>query len=323
MTTSMVSNIINDPTGIKVSAISKKTYQKSNLVYNLLASTENRKQSTSRLISGKNNNWMTKYTECKRILVEAGWKENIATSLLAAILMVFGGSTIKAAANHYNIKPEDLLKSLQDKPTIEKVQKMYEEQKDPYEIIRSQPEVQELKQPQKPKTPNIKTKLPQSTSEIPFEQAYAFIKSNEGYSQKVYKDPAGNLAIGIGFNLDRPFAPQLLKQLGMNYKSIRNGKKILTDEEIRKLFQYDYNLAVNNAKQFIVNFDQLPTNVKLVIVDMAYNMGLSRLSKFTRFKNALENNDYKTAAEEMTNSNWYTQVKSRAKKLIDIISAYA
>jgi hypothetical protein len=51
-------------------------------------------------------------------LKEAGWKDNVITGLLAAILTVLGGSTIHNAAKRHNIKEEDLQKALQNKELV-------------------------------------------------------------------------------------------------------------------------------------------------------------------------------------------------------------
>jgi hypothetical protein len=53
---------------------------------------------------------------------------------------------------------------------------------------------------------------------------------------------------------------------------------------------------------------------------MAFNMGEVRLSKFVKFKSALENYDFSNAVKEMKNSKWYSQVKNRGERLVSIIS---
>lgn len=109
-------------------------------------------------ILGNNKRWFIKYTEAREILREAGWRENIATGLLAAILMVFGGSTLKSAADKNHIKVEDLLKAMQDRPTVEKVYEIYTENQEPYAEERELDDIQKIQMPQVPKNPQIKPK---------------------------------------------------------------------------------------------------------------------------------------------------------------------
>ena len=48
---------------------------------------------------------------------------------------------------------------------------------------------------------------------------------------------------------------------------------------------------------------------------MAFNMGVPRLCKFKKMWAAVYDDDYSTAAKEMLDSRWATQVKGRATKL--------
>jgi lysozyme len=50
-------------------------------------------------------------------------------------------------------------------------------------------------------------------------------------------------------------------------------------------------------------------------MDMAFNMGVPRLCKFKRMWAAIYDGDYTTAAVEMLDSRWATQVGTRAIKL--------
>ena len=58
---------------------------------------------------------------------------------------------------------------------------------------------------------------------------------------------------------------------------------------------------------------------QLVLVDMAFNMGVPRLRKFKKMWAAIHDNDYMTAAKEMLDSKWATQVKSRSHKLANMM----
>jgi len=66
-------------------------------------------------------------------------------------------------------------------------------------------------------------------------------------------------------------------------------------------------------------FDALSVNRQNVLIDMAYNMGITGLLKFRKMLAALERGDYEAAAKEMKNSFWAEQVKDRAKTLIEMM----
>lgn len=56
-----------------------------------------------------------------------------------------------------------------------------------------------------------------------------------------------------------------------------------------------------------------------VILDMLYNMGLTRFCGFRKMIKALEQKDFEKAYSEMLNSDWAAQTKSRAVTLADMM----
>ena len=55
------------------------------------------------------------------------------------------------------------------------------------------------------------------------------------------------------------------------------------------------------------------------MIDMCFNMGLPRLSKFKNSLAAMKNGDYDIAALEFLDSNWAKQVGSRSITITDMI----
>jgi lysozyme len=52
---------------------------------------------------------------------------------------------------------------------------------------------------------------------------------------------------------------------------------------------------------------------------MDFNLGITRLLKFVKMLEALEQHDYDTAAEEMLGSLWASQVGNRAIELSEMM----
>jgi len=167
---------------------------------------------------------------------------------------------------------------------------------------------------------NINTNQIKSTPQSVSEDLYKMIERHEGKKNKVYYDTENIPTIGIGFNLTKADASQKLSNLGVNIQDILNGKS-LTDKQVYSLFKEDVNTAISNARSFLPSFDRQPETVKNVIVDMAFNLGINRLSGFKDFRKALENNNYQEAANEMINSRWYSQVGNRSKELVNRIKS--
>jgi len=127
--------------------------------------------------------------------------------------------------------------------------------------------------------------------------------------------------IGIGFNLTKESAPERLSSLGININNILNNKQSLTDEQIMNLFNNDLQIAINDAKHFIPNFNEQPDTVKSILINMAFNMGYPSLSGFEDFRKALINKNYNEAAKEMIDSEWHreNQVGNRSQELITLM----
>lgn len=118
--------------------------------------------------------------------------------------------------------------------------------------------------------------------------------AEEGYRKFPYKDTEGILTIGIGRNLQ---------------------DKGLTRLEANYLLKNDILDAQDDLIRILDNFDQLPENVQIVLLDMVFNMGIIKLLEFEKMLYAVESKDFKTASKEMLNSKWATQVGYRAKNL--------
>ena len=117
---------------------------------------------------------------------------------------------------------------------------------------------------------------------------------HEGLELKPYRCTAGHLTIGIGRNLD---------------------DRGITEDEARFLCQNDVDIVEQELARkfpFIVGLDDVRIRV---LLDMAFNLGVHRLSAFSNMWAALEEGDYKQAAVEMLDSRWARQVGRRATNL--------
>ena len=97
------------------------------------------------------------------------------------------------------------------------------------------------------------------------------------------------------------------------------GKPIGTEvskEQVDSWFEKDLNVAIGDMKKFTegMNVDE---NVKECVTHMVFQLGLPRLNKFKKFKQALLDNDIQTAQAEMKDSLWYRQTTKRADRLIE------
>lgn len=145
-------------------------------------------------------------------------------------------------------------------------------------------------------------------------QARAWISRWEGRRNKTYIDTQGHPTVGVGFNLDAAGASAAIAALGLNYNQVRSGQQSLTDAQIDTLLDGSLTTAVQGAQGSVVNFNtQLSNDRQIVVVDMVFNLGAPKFSQFVLTIQAINNQDWATASQQMQQSAWYGQVGDRAK----------
>lgn len=127
-----------------------------------------------------------------------------------------------------------------------------------------------------------------------------FTEQWEGRRNAVYVCPAGFKTIGVGH--------RLLKNENFSY---------LTEDEIDAIYEQDIKTALNDAKSLICNFDDQPMEVRLILVDLAFNLGLTKLTLFEKTLDSCRSMDYITMSDELKDSKWYNQTGHRGKHHIE------
>jgi lysozyme len=168
--------------------------------------------------------------------------------------------------------------------------------------------------------PPIHAPVAKISDDVILANTLPFTKKHEGFDDHVYYDDYDNPTIGYGFNLNTRHIRNDLESLGYSIKNLLSGNETLDEKDASVVLQYGLQQALNDAKRFVSNWDELNPIAKIVLVDMSYNLGYTRLSKFKKFRSALESLDYAKASEEMIDSKWYTDVGRRSRRLVDMMN---
>ena len=132
------------------------------------------------------------------------------------------------------------------------------------------------------------------------------IMFEEGVKYEIYRCSEGYPTAGIG---------HLITQWDEDYFDKPVGTKV-SKEQVAKWFEADLGVAIADMNKFTegMNVDE---NVRECVTEMVFQLGLPRLNKFKKFKQALLDGDIKTAQAEMKDSLWYRQTTNRAERLIE------
>ena len=124
------------------------------------------------------------------------------------------------------------------------------------------------------------------------------IKHHEGFVEHVYDDSLGIPTIGYGFAI----------------KDLILDQDIAEEILLRKLQKLK-----NNANRRFSWLEDMPLEVKEVVLNMCYQLGITGFSKFRKAISAMQENDWEEAADEMLDSKWAKQTPNRAKELSNIV----
>ena len=136
------------------------------------------------------------------------------------------------------------------------------------------------------------------------------LKTDEGCKYEIYLDHLGLPTFGIG-HLVTERDPEYQKEVGTVVDEIR----------VNEVFEQDIGVTVDECKILFVDWSNLPEEVKLITANMMFNMGRPRLSKFKKMIQAIKDEDWIEAGNQMKDSRWYKQVTNRADRLISRIRA--
>jgi len=124
------------------------------------------------------------------------------------------------------------------------------------------------------------------------------LMKHEGCSLKPYCDTERVLTIGFGRNL------------------IDTG---ISEEEAILMLHNDIGIHSRELESNYFWFKELNVNRQNALIDMHFNLGQYKFSKFVKMLKAIEERDFDLAAKEMIESKWAKQVKGRAIELSDIV----
>ncbi|WP_372772083.1 glycoside hydrolase family protein [Mangrovibacterium sp.] len=125
---------------------------------------------------------------------------------------------------------------------------------------------------------------------------------DEGLRLMPYRCTANKLTIGVGRNIE---------------------ERGITEEEAMFLLRNDIYIVMKELGSRLSWFTSAPETVQLVLANMCFNMGASRLMQFKKTLEHLEKGEYLSASLEMLNSKWAVQVGKRAARLSKLIKDLA
>jgi lysozyme len=137
------------------------------------------------------------------------------------------------------------------------------------------------------------------------------IKRHEGEVLNIYEDSLGYKTLGVG-HLCQPEDPEYDWAVGTSVS--QEVVDMYYEDDFEK--HYKETIHVFGSEE---DFEKLPEVIQRVLVNMCFNLGGTRLSKFKNMMRACRENNWKEMAVQMEDSRWYGQVGRRSKELQDMV----
>ena len=126
------------------------------------------------------------------------------------------------------------------------------------------------------------------------------LKRHEGIKTHAYQCTANMTTVGVGRNIDE------------------DGGIGLSIDEIEFLLEND----IKRCKQELISFpwfSQIDSVRQDALINLCFNLGMTRLLGFRNALTAMSVGDYDKAADEFMDSRWAKQVGSRAEEVCAMI----
>ena len=121
---------------------------------------------------------------------------------------------------------------------------------------------------------------------------------DEGERLRLYKCSSGKFTIGIGRNIED------------------NG---ISKDESELMFANDVDRVEKEARSIFGKWKSIEDARQRALVNMLFNLGMTRFLTFKRMIGAVIREDWDGAADEALNSTWSRQVGERANRIANML----
>lgn len=134
------------------------------------------------------------------------------------------------------------------------------------------------------------------------------LRRDEGFRSKLYRCPTGHLTIGYGHNCEHH-----------SREVVQSFRPFITRDRAERLLAEDIRQAVEIAESIYNGyFNELSDSRKRILVNMAFCLGW-KLREFHNLRRAIIAKDWEKAADEILNSRFAVQTRTRAIRLSDMM----
>ena len=131
------------------------------------------------------------------------------------------------------------------------------------------------------------------------------LEIDEGRVSEIYLCSEGVPTFGIGHAI-KPDDPEYEKPVGT----------AVSDTRVDAAFERDIEQCLSDAEWLVPDFNDLPTDARVTIASLTFQLGMPRYSLFKRHLAAINADqiDWQAAADELRDSKLYRQTPARTER---------
>ncbi len=162
----------------------------------------------------------------------------------------------------------------------------------------------------------------------------AYITKHEGERLWAYKDSLGIWTMGVGFNIERDGANDAMKKAGIDpdmiWAAIEEAKKagkavtspLINHSQSMALLDADVTACIDDLRVGLFPmFYKMPEPARMVLMDLRFQLGPSRLRQFKNTLKAFTESRWKDAGAGIKASAMYKQVPVRCDENIALLNS--
>ena len=140
----------------------------------------------------------------------------------------------------------------------------------------------------------------------------------EGLRLSTYTDTTGHRTIGYGHNLDGG-SDANIRAVGADPDKLRGKAYQITKNQAEAIFELDMGDVRKDVLTLVPDLDTHPAIVQDILCDLCFNLGLKGLAGFKRTLAAFRARNYRKAGENLRQSLWFRQTKTRAQTIVAVL----
>jgi len=138
------------------------------------------------------------------------------------------------------------------------------------------------------------------------------VKLHEGLRLFPYRCSRNHWTIGYGWNIEaHPLPEHIAAELKAHAR--------ITEEQAEELLTISLEAALLNAEAIFPGFPDFTEDRQDALTDFVFNVGTGTAMKFKRLRQAIGENNWPWAADELEKSKWFLQTGARGRKIVEMV----